>query len=248
MDFSRAAVFSFGDGSLAYRRAANRVAAQATDLHPTLTAIAFHREDLIRSYPGESRLIEWQTRGFGFWKWKPLALRLAPEALPSSVTHLIYADAGCWIHKSSPALLRLEEYLVSVSEHGSLTFSSGDGNTEQKFSKMELISFMSASSAEKTTNQRAATLWILERNVAADFVKEWWRVANIQNLITDELDPSIQSPVFIDHRHDQSIFSLIAKRRGFPMSVDNRHSPCAYRNLTNRGFHSLLGCPTSIRI
>lgn len=221
MDFSRVAVFSFGDGSLAYRSAAKRVAAQASYLHPSIAAIAFHKQDLIRGYSADSQLIEWHNRGFGFWKWKPLALRLALDVLPRSIDYLIYADAGCWIHKSAAALLRLEEYLDGVSKHGSLTFSSGEGNTEEKFTKMELLDFMSASTADRATTQRAATLWILERNVAADFVGEWWKIANTKDLITDKLKPSIQSPIFIDHRHDQSIFSLIAKRRGFPLSVDN---------------------------
>ena len=183
------------------------------------------------AFPQEASSIDWEARGLGYWKWKPLALRLALSVFPESIRYLVYVDAGFWVNNSQAALSRLEEYVETASREGGLTFSSGQGNTEEMFSKAELLNYMSATLAEMTSAQRAAGLWILDREVANEFAADWWRICNTGNLITDAFEHRIQRHAFIAHRNDQSVFSLLAKRQGLPMSADDIDIHPAYSNI-----------------
>jgi hypothetical protein len=44
-----------------------------------------------------------------------------------------------------------------------------------------------------------------------DFIKRWYQIACIYELINDEHHQE-EFPQFRDHRHDQSLFSLLVKR------------------------------------
>jgi hypothetical protein len=213
-------IFSFGDGSLGYRRAARRVAQQAEGFKDLGNSLAVNKRNIETSFPSESHLINWKDRGFGYWAWKPLALEYALKTFGTEIDVLCYVDAGCWVNVTSSSKERLGGYTGACENSGALTFSSGDGNLDAKFCKKELVEEMTPLPLHLNTTQRAATLWLLHRDLAADFARRWWELASNHSLINDSFDSEIQDSRFLAHRHDQSIFSLLAKGDGFPISSD----------------------------
>jgi hypothetical protein len=213
-------IFSFGDGSLGFRRAASRVAQQAGGFEALGNALTVNKQQIKTSFPSESGLINWKERGLGFWAWKPLALTYALKTFEPEIDILGYVDAGCWVNVTALSQERLGAYEDACEDSGALTFSSGDGNLDANFCKKELVQEMAPLPLHLNTTQRAATLWFIHRDLAADFALRWWELASNHNLINDSFDSEIQDSRFLAHRHDQSIFSLLAKRDGFPISSD----------------------------
>jgi hypothetical protein len=210
---------SFGDGSLAYRRAARRVAKQALEFPQVSNSIALRISDLKIAFPEESAKIQWGARGLGFWAWKPLAVLFALKNFESEVSQIIFADGGCWMNSSTQSQSRLEQWAASCEASGAITFSSGAGNSDRRFSKREAIDILGLG-VELDDVQRAGGVFMMNRDYAKEFSQEWWAFCQNPILINDEYDPSLQDPCFVEHRHDQSIFSLMSKNLGIPVMPD----------------------------
>lgn len=213
------AVISFGDGSLAYRRAAKRVIDQSQLFSQVSLGLAVNKKILRNFSIEDSKRVSWSDPNLGFYAWKPLTLLYALKKLPPRIEYIFYADSGCWFNFTKSSEVRLDEYLAIVKESGGLTFSSG--YPEIKFTKKELINEMNPPEYYLETDQIAATQWIMKRDTANDFSKKWWEYSSQIHLINDEFNLEIQNLEFIAHRHDQSIFSLLSKNYKIPMHADN---------------------------
>jgi hypothetical protein len=60
-----------------------------------------------------------------------------------------------------------------------------------------------------------ATTFILKKcNHTMKLVNEWYKYSSIYHLIDDSKSNAKNDDIFYEHRHDQSIFSLIRKKYG----------------------------------
>ena len=155
--------------------------------------------------------IESNSRGYGYYMWKPYVVRRAMKDMNDDDI-LIYIDAGCTIN--TYAKKRLEEYVQMVrdSKHGIISFQMS--LSSQKYTKIELFDFMNVSQEDRQKNQFVAGILILRKNEnTKKIVDEWFRVSHIPEMINDQRSV-IQHPDFIDHRHDQSILSILFYKYG----------------------------------
>lgn len=226
-------VVSFGDGSLAYRRAARRVANQALGFPQVSSSLALHKSDLVKLFPSESQHISWDARGLGFWAWKPLSVMAAIKRFEgSNVTTILYVDSGCWVNVTPSSIERLSIWQQTAEQHGAITFSSGKGNTERRFTKQEVFDSL-GDGFDRDETQRAATMFMFTVEFAQDFLSSWWRSCKDLRLVDDTYDNARQDPAFITPRHDQSLFSLQAKNYGLPLMKDDIDIHPAVRPITS---------------
>jgi hypothetical protein len=211
---------TFGDGSLAHRRSAARVRNEVLRFPQFNFSLALNRLDLERLAPSEAAKIHWDERGLGFWAWKPLAALLALDQLPRETQFLTYLDGGFIINSSARASETLDKYLEKAQAFGGVAFSSGAGNTERRYSKSLTLRTVCRSSLNLDADQLAGGVWILHKNLAEEFLQRWWSLCQNLDLISDELFES-EDPSFVEHRHDQSIFSILAKEANLYISSDN---------------------------
>jgi hypothetical protein len=95
-------------------------------------------------------------------------------------------------------------------------------NLHSQWTKMEALKYFSLPGVEET-NLHSASSFLLSNSANAKTLLEEWLSACIYerfSLLTDLIDPDIQSPGFIEHRHDQSLLSLILEQRGYLGSPD----------------------------
>lgn len=223
---SKVHLITFGGGNFAYRRSARRLAlqARASGIFETVTKVTDksfqrycppawnkHREFMIDS-----------EKGFGYWLWKPIIiLERLSEIPPGDI--LLYLDAGCELNLlSKEPRGRISMYFNLVRQNGSLAMQLNDVPekgvypTERRYSKASLIQSIKPSAETLSENQLMATVMFLTNNEAnQEFVKRWGDVAVSKkySLLID--DPrQHQDKDFIEHRHDQSIFSLLYKESG----------------------------------
>lgn len=220
-------LFSFGDGNLALRRAAMRVARQSERFQVFDLVTALARHDLEKSFPTEVCDVAWSERGLGFWAWKPLVLLEALKQLNSQGVRLeeavlAYVDAGCWVNFSPDSKEYLEEILDRTKREGAYLFLAGQGLTDRMYTKREVLDrFPGVSSRELDSLQIAGGIWFLRGDVASALATDWWELCSDLKLVSFDFDPSIQHPEFVVARNDQSIFSMLCKRLGYSASDDD---------------------------
>jgi len=194
------------------------------------------------------------TRGFGYWSWKPQVI-LQTMMTVNEGDVIQYSDAGC--HLNSRGRKRLQEYfdLAKKSESGILAFRGKNRNEspksenyyqnlEYKFNKADLLNyfgFLNDDSIINTGQFEAGIIFIRKDENTVKFINDWINVfSNNFNLIDDS--PSIIPNLtgFIDHRHDQSIYSLLCKLNGV-------EELCTSEYYTNGDWEELSNSPIWVK-
>lgn len=162
------------------------------------------------------QFIEDNKRGFGYWIWKPqVTLQAFDLAKPGDV--IVYMDAGFELNHA--AKYRFFEYieLARANAYQQLAFSNT--HTEYRWTKQDLALKLglNANAPEMLTTQLAAGFFILIHTPANKNLLQLWRdLAVDENYHFSDDTPSLapNHPMFIEHRHDASIFSLVRKIHG----------------------------------
>jgi len=163
-----------------------------------------------------------QPKGGGFWIWKPYLIKKVLDNLPENDI-LIYCDAGCMINSRGKERFRQYMSLLMESDKGCLAFELP--HKEFEFTKQEVLDYFSASPEIVNSNQLMATVILLKKSDYTTFlVNKWCEVLYDKPLLfTDDKTRSIQNEQFIDHRHDQSVFSVIRKIYGAEIIPDETY-------------------------
>lgn len=169
--------------------------------------------DIARDFALTHRSLLQAPKGNGYWLWKPYFIHRTLLELPEN-EWLFYCDAGSYFVSSIRPLLAV----AASSGDDLMTFA--DAHTEVKFTKRDVFVALGAdTAAHRNTPQRLGgfSLW---KNTpqARSFATEWLHHCTDPQLLTDS--PSTGNlpdyPAFSAHRHDQSIFSLLAKKHDLP--------------------------------
>ncbi|MFM9195272.1 MAG: hypothetical protein ACKOWG_05935 [Planctomycetia bacterium] len=152
-------------------------------------------------------------RGFGLYTWKPHVIRRRIETLPEGDL-LVYCDAGCSLNPEGRS--RLEEYLAlaAADPAGVLAFSL-DGTVGEWTKRAALAAFGADTPELRRRTMVLAGIRVLRAGPATlDLVREWEsRMADLR-IVDDSPSSEGEHPEFRAHRHDQSIFTLVAHGRG----------------------------------
>jgi len=151
--------------------------------------------------------LETNKRGYGYWLWKPYLIKSELDKMKENDI-LIYCDSGCQINEQGKR--RLYEYvdMLNTSEYGVLSFQLEF--LEPLYTKNKVFETFEY---KKNILQCMATVIILKKNEQSTrIIDEWYTHCENYDLINDE--QAKEDPRFIDHRHDQSILSVIVNKRG----------------------------------
>ena len=152
-------------------------------------------------------------RGFGLFSWKPHVLARILADLPTGDL-LVYADAGCSLNPEGRP--RLDDYLAFAAADPShvLAFTL-DGTVGEWTKRAALAAAGCDDDATRRLAMVLAGILVLRAGPdTLDLVREWRaRMADVR-LVDDSPSPQGEHPGFRAHRHDQSIFTLLAHARG----------------------------------
>ena len=163
-----------------------------------------------------------QRKGGGYWIWKPYLIKKELNRLAENDI-LVYCDAGCVINDRGKK--RYWEYisLLEYSTLGSLAFELP--LKEEAYTKQEVFDYFEVPDSIKNSNQLMATVILLKKcSHTASLIDKWYSTL-LENplLFTDDIIRKNQSINYIDHRHDQSIFSVIRKLYGTQIIADETY-------------------------
>jgi hypothetical protein len=195
-----------------------RIKREAEELNIFDNIFTFSEESLDESF--KSKFIDkltLNTRGYGYWVWKPYLILQTLNKLNDGDV-LLYADTGCTLNKEGKT--RLYEYvdIVSKSKSGILASQLLDINKEKYFTKTDLFDYFNVMYNDKVveTPQVAATIILLRKDTnTIGFLNEWYKVYTDNFWLVDDTESNIPNAIeFVEHRHDQSVFSILCKLRG----------------------------------
>ena len=166
-----------------------------------------------------------KKRLFGYACWKPEIILNYLNKIPEGAI-LQYSDVGCHFNKSG--FKRLDEYLEITHKNNILVFQYKKPNIkmnsnlkyqiyyEQEYTKSDLFKFLKIPiySPIRISEQIWSGTMFLKKNLETiNLLEKWLEISYISSLIDDS--PSIETnhDKFVEHRHDQSVFSILCKSR-----------------------------------
>lgn len=171
-------------------------------------------------------------RGFGYWRWKPFIVKQCLRNMNENDI-LLYCDGGTRLNVNG--MDRFKEYveLCNATPSGILAFSQPF--LEKDYSKGDLLQYLGVYNNEDYTMSLqlwAGAFMVRKCNVSVTFIDEWNKIS-IENpdLITDKksIVPNLNG--FLENRHDQSVFSVLAKRWGAYVVSYNEGAFCLGDNV-----------------
>jgi len=158
-----------------------------------------------------------QKRGSGYWLWKPYVILTHLEKIHNNDL-LIYSDVGIEIIKNISPLVDL-----CISQGGILLFRNHE-NLNRTWTKRDCFVSMECDEEKyHNSEQTTASFQIYVKNSwSLSFLKEYLHYCQMGDVITDSPNTLGMDNFsdFIDHRHDQSVLSLLAVKHDIGLFRD----------------------------
>ena len=204
-------LITFGAGSENYKEAGLRLCKQAKNIN-LFSRILFFDDNYLKNdeefWKRHSEFIENNKKGYGYWLWKPYIIKKTIDSLNDGDI-LMYLDSGCEINTQKRNEM-IKYFNIVKTEYIISSFTY----IEKYWAKMDLIKHLNVNVPEylDTPQRQAGALLLYVCPKIRSLVNEWYETACNYNLIDDSPSIEINVPGFGEHRHDQSIFSLLTKK------------------------------------
>ena len=176
-------------------------------------AVCYRPRDIDPDFYARNRKILAAPRGTGYWLWKPYFIVKSLAQLADG-DMLFYCDAGATFIRPIDPLVRLSAALSQDVIPFELT-----NRIEKQWTKRNALTILNCDSAPFTDTDQRLGGFILCRNSPRSraFMARFLECAQDERLITDSENqlglPNYEG--FQQHRHDQSLFSLLSKQHGY---------------------------------
>ncbi|MDE0003829.1 MAG: hypothetical protein OXQ29_14160 [Rhodospirillaceae bacterium] len=149
--------------------------------------------------------------GAGYWVWKPHVIERALAGCGDDDC-LFYCEAGVAFTAAADPLVAL----LRSSQTGVLTFANHW--LERQWTKRDAFEALGCAAPAFTDSPQVVSGlsgWRRRRPEALDLLREWLCLMAEERLVANGPSRSgPEHPSFREHRHDQSLFSVLCKRRG----------------------------------
>lgn len=179
------------------------------------------------------------TRGYGFWQWKPIIIL-------DALSKLDEGDIVGYIDSGNLIINNLDYIFNICNEKDIVLFDNRDGNYKQdthknrEWTKRDCFVLMDCDSERyyDASQVNASYQFYKKTPQTIKFLEEYKQYCDNDNIISDL--PNIiykNLPEFKDHRHDQSILSLMAIKHNITLLPE----PSEWGNyLQNRPYPQLF--------
>jgi hypothetical protein len=206
---------TFGGPTENYHNSVTRICEEAKNLDYFDEIKGFTEYDLKNNrifWEKHKNFIENNSRGYGYWVWKPYLIKKALEGLKHNDI-LIYCDAGCQINNNGKQ--RLKEYIDMLNSnkqnHGLISFQLEF--KELQYTKKSIFDNFQSNEYEKNMLQCLGGIIIIKKNKhSKNIINEWNKNCKKYNLINDEIQNEDKD--FVENRNDQSILSVLVNKHG----------------------------------
>jgi hypothetical protein len=196
-------------------------------------SIGYGLQDIDKEFLQANSYIFSQPRGAGYWLWKPYFI-LKHLHMMGEKDWLMYTDSGMYFDRNPWEWIPLHAW-EGADEKGIMTF--GNCGINSQFTKRDCFVLMGMDTEfhRKSPHRMASVFLCKKTETSVSFVEEWLSYAKDPRILTDlpntQMLPNYEE--FKDHRHDQSIMSLLTLKYGTYVFADkditqhgNHQDPC----------------------
>ena len=191
---------------------------------------SFGPEHIDRAFVDRCHKILRQERGNGYWLWKPYFIQRTLAGLAEGDV-LFYCDSGAHFVAPIDPLIELAHRTGQDVIAFELPFK------ERQWTKRDAFVLLGCDTPVFTDTPQRLASFSLWRNSPQSrlLARQWLELAQDERVITDLPNQCGLNdyPDFREHRHDQSLFSLLTKKHGL----------AAFRNPSQRGHKGLRRYP-----
>jgi hypothetical protein len=196
------------------------------------SVISYSPHDIDEDFSNKNRETLSQKRGAGYWLWKPYFIVKTLTSMQDD-DYLFYCDSGAYFIQSIDPLIKLSQ------EKNQDIICFNVEHIQKDWTKRDTFILMNCDESKflETKQILAGFILVKKSKFSIDFFDEFLEYAQDPRILTD-LDNQLGKPnynTFQEHRHDQSIFSLLCKR----------HNIAAYRDPSQYGNDFKEYYPTS---
>ena len=178
---------------------------------------SYLKEDNI-FWNNHNKFIMNNERGYGLWIWKPYIIKKQLEQMEYNDI-LVYADSGCILNINGKD--RMNQYidLSRNSKSGIVCFQLSQ--IECEWTKKDVINYLNATDLLETKQLIGGISIIRKCSESIGIINKWYDLCCVYNLLDNS--PSIEKNVdtFVEHKNDQSIWSLIIKQNNNSIILDD---------------------------
>ena len=191
----------------------------------------------------ESFFKKGQKRLYGYACWKAEIILSYLDKIPENSV-LQYSDIGCVFNLNGKE--RLIDYIKIADKKDILAFKYSYPNFdikdkykfqiyyENQYTKADTWNYLNInddSEILKTEQICSGIIFLKNTSYVREILTNWKKLSNIDSLIDNSKSVKQNHPNFIEHRHDQSIFSLLCKKENiFCLSA----SECEWAEFENK--------------
>lgn len=232
-------IYFLSYGNHKFKNSIQRIKIEAERMNIFDKIYCFTEKDLDKQFLKQhGDFINKNDRGGGYWIWKPYIIKKVLDEMNENDI-LFYVDSGSQLNMEG--LERLCEYfeIVTNSKYGSLAFELP--YLEKNWTKGDLFVHFGVQSNKNITHswQLMATSFVLRKcDHVMSMINEWNTVMSNYDLINDIPSKYSNYLGFTEHRHDQSVFSVIRKLRGSEIILDETCFPLLWDEFINYPIHA----------
>lgn len=168
--------------------------------------ISYTEDDLLKTefYLKHKQILD-RKRGAGYWLWKPYFILKTLERIEDGDI-LIYADSGIKIVSDLKPLIDICKNKKDIVSFNDIDYIN------KVWTKRDCFVLMDCDSERYWNARHRTAAFHLHMKSKGNiyFIKEWLRYCSYEDVLTDKSNSRGDNlDGFIEHRHDQSIFSLL---------------------------------------
>jgi hypothetical protein len=238
---TRASLITFGSHG-SYIDAVSRLVSQANNMNvfteiKGYTAQSLQGDEYFSNKHGA--FINNNMRGFGYWIWKPYIIKQQMDKMEDGDV-LFYIDVGCELGIENRDKLIECIDIIGTNKTNKIMATHAAEQIEIKWCKKDLIEKLEMDNEDflNSIQIQSGIILLLVCPETRRLVKEWYDISFDYHNIYDSPSISKNYDSFVEHRHDQSVFSLLAKK--YKLISDNMLLEDVVYIFRNRGGISRL--------
>jgi len=187
--------------------------------YPPINIIRYTKKEIDPIFVQKNKQILDMSRGGGYWLWKPYIINETLKKLQENDI-LIYLDSKYYFTQNFVPMY--QEYMMNNDIFIWKNRPNGNIHYMKQLCKMDVV--VKYDMYQKVFHENAIDCWagfqILKKTSnTVSMMEDWLDMCCIYDDITDE--PSIlpNQPGFYEHRHDQSLLSIVLHKYNIPLNL-----------------------------